>query len=281
MKVMVTGATGFIGRHVVSRLLSDGHEIIAVSRNRYKAENMPWYDKVRYIPGSVDSDLTALIAQPGSLDAIVHLAWGGLPNYQSYHHISENLHCSLTFIEQAVRAGVHHVLIAGTCLEYGLQHGELGEDLPTHPATAYGFAKDTLRKSLLYLNEETPFVFQWARLFYTYGEGQGENSLLSQLDRAIDIGSPAFNMSQGTQLRDFLPIEHAAAFFSAALAHPEVAGVINVCSGKPMSVRELVEQRCVDRSSNIELNFGHYPMPPYEPLEFWGAPSRLATLVTP
>jgi nucleoside-diphosphate-sugar epimerase len=208
----------------------------------------------------------------------VHLAWPGLPNYRDFFHISQNLPFDLAFLEAAVKSGVSHLVVAGTCLEYGMQYGPLTEEMETKPTTPYGFAKDALRKSLQLLQKEAPFTLQWMRLFYMHGEGQNANSLLAQLDRAIDEGKPVFNMSAGDQLRDYLSIQEIAENFALALENPQCNGVINCCSGSPVSVFDLVRQRCQAKASNIHLNRGYYPYPDYEPLAFWGVPSKLTSL---
>ena len=169
-------------------------------------------------------------------------------------------------------------MVAGTCLEYGMQFGPLTEEMETHPSTPYGFAKDVLRKALQLLQNEKAFTLQWMRLFYMYGEGQNKNSLLAQLDRAIDEGQSVFNMSAGNQLRDYLPIQDVAENFVFTLENPKIEGVINCCNGSPISVLDLVKQRCLSRASKIKLNRGFYPYPDYEPLAFWGVPSKLTIL---
>lgn len=278
MKVMVTGATGFVGRHVVNELLVRGHSVVAIARDAKRAREMPWFDRVEFIQCDLHGNFQSLF-QPGRLpSAIVHLAWPGLPNYRDFFHIGKNLPADLAFLEAAVKLGVPHLLVAGTCLEYGMQYGPLTEEMETSPTTPYGFAKDALRKALQLLQKESPFKLQWMRLFYMYGEGQNKNSLLAQLDRAIDERQPVFNMSAGDQLRDYLPIQDVAENFVLALENPQSEGVINCCSGKPISVFDLVKQRCHAKVSNIELNRGYYPYPDYEPLAFWGVPSKLTIL---
>lgn len=278
MRVMVTGATGFVGRHVVNALLAHGHSIVAIARDLKRAQEMPWFDRVEFIQCDLHESFQPLL-QPECLpDAIVHLAWPGLPNYRDFFHISKNLPADLVFLEAAVKAGVPHLIVAGTCLEYGMQYGPLTEEMATSPATPYGFAKDTLRKALAMLQKKSPFTFQWMRLFYMYGEGQNRNSLLAQLDRAIDERQAVFNMSVGDQLRDYLPIQEVAENFVFALENPQLEGVINCCSGRPISVLDLVKQRRDAKASDIKLNRGYYPYPDYEPLAFWGAPSKLTLL---
>lgn len=276
MRIMVTGATGFVGRHVVKELIACGHTVVAIARDIKRAQEMPWFDRVEFIQCDLHADFGSLL-QPECLpDAIVHLAWPGLPNYRDFFHINRNLPADLVFLESAVKAGVPHLLVAGTCLEYGMQYGPLTEEMETCPTTPYGFAKDALRKALELLQKERPFTFQWMRLFYMYGEGQNENSLLAQLDRAINEGQAIFNMSKGDQLRDYLPIKDVAENFAFVLENTQLEGVINCCSGKPTSVSDLVQKRCLEKASEIQLNRGHYPYPGYEPMAFWGVPSKLS-----
>jgi dTDP-6-deoxy-L-talose 4-dehydrogenase (NAD+) len=159
-----------------------------------------------------------------------------------------------------------------------MQYGPLTEDMETAPTTPYGFAKDALRKALQLLQQQKPFVLQWIRLFYMYGKGQNVNSLLSQLDHAIDSGQNVFNMSAGNQLRDYLSIQEVAENFCRAIENPQCQGVINCSSGVPVSVIDFVQQRCLEKASNISINRGYYPYPGYEPLAFWGVPTKLSTI---
>ena len=235
---------------------------------------MPWFERVDFI--SHDIQNTAWNWEQAEIpDVLIHLAWPGLPNYRDFFHIGDNLPSDLRFLEAAVQAGVPHLIVAGTCLEYGMQYGPLSEEINTHPFTPYGFAKDTLRKSLEILQRCNPFTLQWVRLFYMYGEGQNPNSLLSQLDQALDEGLERFKMSPGDQLRDYLPIETIARCFDWAATHPDMNGVINCCSGKPISVLDLVRQHLARRKRKIQIVRGYYPYPDYEPIAFWGLPQKL------
>lgn len=279
MKVTVTGATGFVGRHVVDELLARGHDVTAVARDAARAATMPWFDRVTFIACDLGTSDNALLTDHPLPDALVHLAWPGLPNYRNFFHIGTNLRSDLAFLPAAVAAGVPQIMVAGTCLEYGMQNGPLSEDVVTTPHTPYGFAKDTLRKSLQMLQQERPYTLQWMRLFYMFGEGQNPNSLLAHLDRAIDQRDAMFNMSMGDQLRDYSSIKDVAGHFALALENPAACnGVINCCSGKPTSVLDLVMRHRELRGSSIKLNRGHYPYPDYEPMAFWGIPAKLDAL---
>jgi dTDP-6-deoxy-L-talose 4-dehydrogenase (NAD+) len=277
MNVLVTGATGFIGRHVVDCLLEKGHQVTAVARNSDKAQTMPWFDRVRFLACDIHQPEVP-VDLFGPQDAVIHLAWPGLPNYKSLVHIEETLPADYRFLKKLVGAGIKHLVIAGTCFEYGMQNGELTEDMATLPVTPYGLAKDTLRKFLQALQGSQPFRMQWARLFYTYGEGQNPGSLLAQLNRTINSGEKIFNMSGGEQLRDYLPVEDIASCLVALLEHPRFDGVVNICSGIPVSVRTLVEDYLTKRGTPVALNLGHYPYPAYEPMAFWGSIAKLTEL---
>jgi nucleoside-diphosphate-sugar epimerase len=278
VKVLVTGATGFVGRHVVDGLLKHGHSVVATARSIQKAQKMPWIKAVIFTECDLHRDFSTLLSLNPRVDVLIHLAWPGLPNYRDSFHIDENLPAALRFLEAAVASGIPHLAVAGTCLEYGMQSGPLSEEMTTAPTTPYGFAKDSLRKSLQLLQQRQPFTLQWIRLFYMFGEGQDSRSLLPQLDRAIDEGQPAFSMSAGDQLRDYMSVREVAANFVRLIENPDCNGVINCCSGNPISVRQLVERRCQERGSDIRLDRGVFPYPDYEPLAFWGVPEKLRSL---
>jgi len=278
MRVLVTGSTGFLGRHVVRQLLNDGHSVVAVARNAKRAREMSWFEDIEFIQCDLHKDFQPLLQMECVPNVLVHLAWPGLPNYCDFFHIDENLPADLAFLKAIVDSGVRHLLVAGTCLEYGMQYGPLTEDMETHPVTPYGLAKDTLRKSLQMLQKSSPFTLQWLRLFYIYGDGQNPNSLLSQLDRSIDNNDSVFNMSPGDQLRDYLTVADVAVYVARLLKFPTINGVINCCSGKPISVFDLVAQHCRKRGSKIQINRGYFPYPAYEPLAFWGVPMQLSRL---
>ncbi len=279
MKFLVTGATGFVGRHLVAALLARGCEVRAVARNVETAQGMPWINDVEFVSADIHAAELDVVALTDGVDALAHLAWPGLPNYRALFHFEHNLMADYRFIKSVVEAGVKQVLVTGTCFEYGMQSGPLSEQTEAQPANPYGLAKHTLHLFLQNLQQAQPFTLQWARLFYLHGEGQNPNSLLAALDRAIDAGDTSFNMSAGEQLRDFLPIEIAAGYLAAIAQQREFNGVINCASGQPVSVRALVEQRLRERGAALHLNLGHYPYPSHEPLAFWAVTERLQQLL--
>jgi nucleoside-diphosphate-sugar epimerase len=270
LKVLVTGATGFVGQHVVRALLNRNHNVVIVTRQIESAKKFEWFDKVEIITCDLYKNSNLVIDLAKKVDCVVHLAWSGLPNYLSNIHITKNLIFNLVFIRRLVDAGLRKIVIAGTCYEYGMQDGELSENHATLPNTAYGFAKDVIRKSVEFMRADESFHFIWVRLFYLYGYGQAKTSLYSQLNLAIDNSQAIFKMSPGDQIRDFQSVESAAEIFVMAVEDDYFNGIINSCSGRPVSVMDFVKKICNDRRSTILLDTSAYPYSNVEPHAFWG-----------
>ncbi|MEO8405990.1 MAG: NAD-dependent epimerase/dehydratase family protein [Chitinophagaceae bacterium] len=279
-KILVTGATGFIGHYVINELLGKGYSVVATSRTEQRAEQCDWFDKVHYVPFDLheakpQQNYYQLFGQP---DAMIHLAWEGLPNYKSAFHIHENLPRHIGFLTNLLQNGLKDLTVIGTCFEYGMQEGCLSEEMPAMPSNAYATAKDDLRKYLEEYAQENMVSFKWVRLFYMYGKGQNPKSLLSQLQAAIDNGDEVFNMSPGDQLRDYLPVEKVAGYIVKIAVQQKVMGIINCCSGVPVSVKQLVLDYLEEKKAEIRLNTGFYPYPDIEPKNFWGDTSKFKTL---
>lgn len=277
LKIAVTGASGFIGRYVLAELARQQIEVVAITRAATRLSALNVAGRI------VEMDLAAPGAdcfdRLGRPDVLVHLAWDGLPNYKSLHHFETELPRQFGFLKAMVEAGLPSLLVTGTCFEYGMQSGALSEDMPTQPTNPYGHAKDALRRQLEFLKASKPFNLTWARLFYMYGEGQPKNSLYPQLKDAVSRGERRFNMSGGEQLRDYLPIEEVARLISVLAIRRGDIGCINLCAGKPITVRELVQGWLEKNGWRIELNLGHYPYPDYEPMAFWGDRRRLDAIL--
>ncbi len=279
MKILVTGATGFIGRHLIPELINRGHEIIAAGLEDKNNLQFPWLDKVRYIQYDLNESNDNCYDRLQRPDRLIHLCWAGLPNYQELFHLEKNLFNSYFFIKQLLLSGVKNVTVLGTCFEYGLQEGCLSEEMATRPVNPYGLAKDCLRKFLQELNIKQPFNLKWVRLFYLYGAGQNKNSILELLKKALENNDAVFNMSGGEQQRDYLPVEKAAEYIAKIALKDDFSGIVNCCSGNPVSIRSLVENYLQDNHKSIKLNLGYYPYPDYEPMAFWGNNDKLQKIV--
>jgi len=280
-RILVSGATGFIGGYVVRRLLDEGCRVIATSSNPGHAAVQPWFREVEYVPldlSGLDRE-TDYFQRLGKPDRMIHLAWEGLPNYRSAFHLEENLPRHETLLANLIANGLGDLTVTGTCLEYGMQEGNLSEHLPALPGNPYAQAKDRLRQFLQQKATVQPFALKWIRLFYMYGKGQNPNSLFSQLDKALASGDKVFNMSKGEQERDYLPVEKVAEYIVRIARQQETSGIINCCSGRPVTVKAMVEDYLRSKGKTLDLNLGFYPYPDYEPFRFWGDPSKLKTIL--
>ena len=279
-KVLVTGATGFIGNYVVETLLKQGYHVIATSSAETKAATANWYHKVEYIPFNLsefDNSINyfSYFNQP---DILIHLAWEGLPNYKADFHLTKNLPLQKDFLQNMIQNGLKDITVTGTCFEYGMKEGCLSEDMECEPANAYAISKHGLCLALEKLTAQYECSFKWIRLFYMYGKGQSPNSLISQLDKAIENGDAVFNMSGGEQVRDFLPVEEVASNIVTIASQQQVTGIINCCSAKPVTVKEFVLEYLAVQHKSMQLNLGYYPYADYEAMRFWGDDNKLKTI---
>ena len=275
MKVLVTGATGFIGNYIVGELLKHKFNVITSGIESKKEIHTDWLGKVIYIQADLNENSEDWFSFFEKPDLLLHLAWEGLPNYKELFHLERNLPNNYFFLKNMIENGLKNVVVTGTCFEYGMQSGSLKEDLETKPDNPYSLAKDCLRKFLEQLQKKIDFDLKWIRLFYMYGKGQNPKSILSQLEAALKRCDKVFNISGGEQLRDYLPVEKVAEYIIKISMQDKVSGIINCCSGKPISIRKLVENYLAEKNKIIELNLGYYPYPDYEPMAFWGDTEKL------
>ncbi len=281
MRVLITGATGFIGNSTIKELLKyNEHEIIATSIDPVeKAKEFKWFEDVTYVCRDLNEEEQNYFSFFREPDILIHLSWEGLPNFKELYHFERNTINNYNFIKNMIINGLKDVNVIGTCFEYGMQSGSLSEDLPSKPITAYGLSKDTLRKFLEELRKKYDFCFKWIRLFYMYGKGQSPKSILPQLDIALDNNEEVFNMSGGEQLRDYLPVSKVAENIVKISLQKNITGIINNCSAKPISIRKLVENYIKKRKKTIKLNLGYYNYPDYVPMAFWGNNNKLKSIL--
>jgi nucleoside-diphosphate-sugar epimerase len=276
-RIAVTGASGFVGSYVLDELLRHPVEIVAITRETTRLSD--WADRIEIVEMDIARHPLDCFHGLGCPDVLIHLAWDGLPNYRSLHHFETELPVQYRFLKTMIEAGLPSLLVTGTCFEYGMQSGPLSEDAKTHPENPYGYAKNALRQRLVFLQKVHTFNLKWVRLFYLYGEGQSKKSLYPMLKEAAVQGLQTFNMSGGEQLRDYLSVTEAARLIVLLSLYNRDTSVINICAGKPISVRKLVEQWIEENGWKMDLNLGYYPYPDHEPMAFWGDRRRLDRLL--
>jgi nucleoside-diphosphate-sugar epimerase len=275
VKVLVTGATGFLGSRVIESLLTKDVDIIATSKNKDKAESLQLPSQVSYKIFDIDVPSGNAFDQLGQPDLLIHLAWQGLPHYQESFHMEKNYPKHCAFLKSMLESGLKRLVVTGTCLEYGMKTGLLSENMKPEPSVPYAQAKNSLRKYIEELQKNLVFDFKWIRLFYMFGAGQNEASLFTQLSKALARGDSSFNMSAGEQVRDFMPVEEVAEKIVQISLQNDINGIVNCCSGNPISVKDLVENYLKTVNKKIRLNLGYYPYSAYESMAFWGSTDKM------
>ncbi len=184
------------------------------------------------------------------------------------------------FLKNMISYGLQRLSVTGTCFEYGKREGRLSEDMETKPILPYSLAKDMLRKFIQELGKKFNFKFHWIRLFYMFGKTQSLKSIIPLLDKAHDNNEKEFNISGGEQRRDYLPVEKVAEHIIKISLQDKITGIVNNCSGKPIFIKNLVEDHMRRRKKRIKLNLGYYPYPDYVPMEFWGDNTKLRSILS-
>lgn len=277
MRVLVTGGTGFIGQYVLSYLNSYSDIDVVILSRKSISDRL---ERQSYVRHDILNDNHEGIAKKcGYPDVVIHLAWSLLDDYENSDHINKLYPKHLRFLTGLINQGVNNMTIIGTCLEYGMREGCLNEEMQSNPTTFYSKAKDQLRKDLFNSHDQEQLSLKWLRLFYLYGKGQPTRSVLAQLEEALSRGDKTFNMSRGDQIRDYLHVEDAARFIVEVALQNTICNVINCCSGKPITIKKLVEKYIHSRGKKINLNLGYYPYPKYEPMIFWGDTEKLKSII--
>ena len=276
MKIAITGATGFIGQHVRNVLAKTDNDVVLVVRHVEKVGDKSAREEI--VAADLSQARTDWFQLFGRPDIVLHLAWGGLPNYMDDYHVDVELPTQLRFLTALINSGLKKLVVTGTCYEYGISRGALSEDQETNPNTPYGIAKDRLRKELFELRSTQHFDLTWARIFYPYGEGQSERSIYSQLTRAISNNEKEFAIGSGTQMLDFIQVTTVAKALLAFVTEIKGIGLINVGSGEPQTVIEFVERLICRFESNIVPKVGVINDREYESISFWSDNNLLDSL---
>jgi nucleoside-diphosphate-sugar epimerase len=241
MKVFLTGATGFIGSHAARLLIREGCEVHALVRENSDTwridDILPRLHPVRCDLLSPD-ELDAHIARVRP-DLCLHLAWYAVPG--KYLAAEENLAmlaASLHLASSLQKNGCRRLIGAGTCFEYDTCAGCLSEESPIKPGNLYAASKHALQIVLEQLAGVTGMEFAWARLFYQYGPYEDEIRLVPSVICSLLRGQ-AVKVTKGEQIRDYLHVEDVAAAIWA-VARSGLTGPVNIGSGQPVAVRDIV-----------------------------------------
>lgn len=263
MKILVTGANGYLGKGVVKKLLERGCDVIAADRETDLID-----------PGAriKSADLFAL-EDPFSYfdepDVLLHMAWKDGFIHNSQNHIRD-LPEHYFFIERMTRSGIRQVAVMGSMHEIGFFEGSINEHTPANPQSFYGISKDALRKAVRLQCQNTGAVFQWLRGFYIVGNTADGSSVFSRIVQAVRRGEKEFPLTSGLNQFDFLDYDSFCSLTADCVMQTEIDGIINICSGRPEKLSDRVERFIRENDFHIRLNYGAFPDRPYDSKAVWG-----------
>ena len=263
---VVTGAGGYIGRHVVTALIDRGYRVSAVLR---PGSSAIVDERARAIYADILDpaiELETMSAEPPAV--VVHLAWqDGFAHNAESHMLLLSAH--FRFLSRLANWPVPRICVLGTMHEVGYWEGAIDADTPTNPSTLYGIAKDALRKATFTaLVDRTTLV--WLRCFYIYGDDRSNNSIFTRLLEAVDAGKPTFPFTTGKNKYDFIKVDELARQIAVVAAHDEVSGIVNCATGEPVSLADTVEAFIRENDLPIKLEYGAYPDREYDSPGIWG-----------
>ena len=270
--IVLTGATGFVGRQILRELVARGERVRVLVRDR--ARLTAWYDstlvEVIETPDLFAEAPERLDALLADADLLIHAAWYAEPG--KYLTSAINLHClegTLRLAQAFHRVSGQRFVGLGTCAEYDLS-GEILTVDPPKPGTLYAACKVSAFQVLSHFFAGEGVEFAWCRLFYLHGEGEDERRLVPYIRKQLKAGEPAL-LTSGNQVRDFIDVREAARMI-VNVAVGDVRGAVNICTGIPMTVRELAERVADEYGRRDLLQFGARPDNLFDPPRVVGLP---------
>lgn len=272
MKILVTGANGYLGQGIVSCIAKKGNEVVATDFSTQQISSNVT---------KVDCNLFE-IENPyvffGNPDILLHLAWRDGFVHNSDAHICD-LPKHYTFIKKMLDAGLKHIAVMGSMHEVGFYEGSIKEDTPCHPASLYGIAKDSLRNTIQLMARQYNTTFQWLRGYYIVGNSKFGNSIFSKITCAVEKGETEFPFTMGQNQYDFIDYPDFANQVAEAVCQNDVNGIINICSGKPEKLADRVERFIKDNHYPIKLKYGAFPDRPYDSKAVWGDSKKIQEIL--
>ena len=274
MKVLVTGASGYIGKHVVRELLNKGHEVYAIDRRTNDITN-----DLKVLNVDIFSGIGEIYEMVNKPDLCIHLAWQDGFFHESDAHM-KNLSSHYIFLNSMIDGGCKRIAVMGSMHEVGFWEGKIDENTPCNPLSLYGIAKDALRRAMLSLNKRKPyFNLYWLRAFYICGDDKNNNSIFSKILIASKEGKNRFPFTTGINQYDFIDVDILAKQIVAATTQDEITGVINVCSGTAIKLKDKVEEFINNNNLEISLDYGAYPDRQYDSKIVYGDNKKITKIL--
>lgn len=272
MKILVTGANGYLGTGIVKSLLDDKVEVIATDFST---------DRVGEGAICMESDLFQ-VDNPykyfGEPDALLHLAWRDGFQHNSEKHLGD-LNNHFKFIKNMMDAGIKRVAVLGSMHEIGFYEGSINEQTPCNPLSLYGISKNALRQAVMLAANNTGTIVQWIRGYYIVGNTEFGCSIFSKIIQSANSEKKEFPFTMGVNQYDFLDYDTFCDQVAAVVEQDAINGIINCCSGVPMRLGERVEQFIKENNLDIKLLYGAFPDRPYDSKAVWGDNKKIQEII--
>ena len=272
LKILVTGANGYLGQGIVRSILNNGHCVVATDFNTQFVDERA--ERIVCNLFEVDNPYSFF----GEPDVLLHLAWrDGFVHYSSAH--IDDLPKHYAFIKKMVDGGIQQVAVMGSMHEIGFFEGSINESTPCHPTTPYGIAKNALRDLTQMICKQKNIVFQWLRGYYIVGNSKFGSSIFSKITAAVDEGKTEFPFTLGQNQYDFIDYADFCAQVAAVVGQKNEQGIINICSGKPEKLADRVERFIKENDYRIKLQYGAFPDRPYDSKAIWGNDTKIRKIM--
>ena len=272
MKVLVTGANGYLGQGIVKTILDQGHVVIAADRSDQFIDERAIHKVCNLF---AVEDPYSFFEEP---EVLLHLAWrDGFVHYSDAH--IDDLGKHFHFLEKMFASSIDHIAVMGSVHEIGFLEGSVKEDTTCRPESFYGIAKNALRDMVKILSKQQNKPYQWLRGYYIVGHAEAGCSVFSKLYQAAKRGEKTFPFTMGLNQFDFLDYPEFCEQVAAAVTQQEVNGTINICSGRPEKLSDRMERFIRENELDIKLEYGTFPDRPYDSKAIWGDDEKIRSIM--
>lgn len=272
MKILVTGANGYLGQGIVRHLLDNGNEVIATD---LKTDHID--ERAKKINANL-FELENPYKYFENPDVVLHMAWRDGFIHNSENHVLD-LPNHYIFIKRLLENGLKKIAVMGSMHEIGFWEGTIKEDTPCNPLSLYGVSKNALKDILKILTKQTNSNYQWLRGYYIVGNSQYGASIFSKITAAANEGKKEFPFTMGQNQYDFIDYEEFCEQIAKTISQDKINGIINICSGKPEKLADRVERFIKENKYDIKLIYGAFPDRDYDSKAVWGDSSKIEKIM--
>ncbi|MFV0626584.1 MAG: NAD-dependent epimerase/dehydratase family protein [Alphaproteobacteria bacterium] len=275
-KVLITGANGYIGSHVVNEFLKLKDTEISVVD--FKNDNINQSVKYFNIDILNEAGSDSLYKQLNSPDVVVHLAWQDGFNHNAESHLA-NLNKHYQFLKNMIDSGCKNINVMGTMHEVGYYEGEIKDETPCRPQSLYGISKNALRQAISLYIRDKDISLKWLRAFYILGDDVKNKSVFTKILQFEKKGKETFPFTDGKNKYDFIKVDELARQIAMSSIQNNVVGIINCCSGNPVTLKEKVEEFIEENNLKIRPQYGVFPSRLYDSPAIWGNTDKIESIV--